>query len=484
MGRFTALSIILAFLMTFSISVSAEDDNLFKGGKSYGSFKFFKEVPNALFFEEAITNNDSFEFRKAIRNHNIDTIVLSSPGGALFEGLTIAGMIFDKELTTYVPKTGRCASACAFMFFAGNNRQATGRLGVHQFYSTSDDETAKIANVEYGSQFTVSEIIGYLNEFETPPFVFEKMFAQKQMYFFSEDELVKLNTAPTDEATLANFSKIDEFVVKAKEATEQADAKAAEVIEKIVVSVPKLEIKAPSSPDQMPDTELELSTAKIKTEIQKELNRLGCEAGTVDGIIGQNSQLALFRFTKKTDYKFNLALFSSTDFLIALRKINSFQCPEVTPVKLGSFYKIDWECSGEGNGDSSFFKVERKNARSYNIIGTDRFGNQLQNAEKQPASASLSVDFESYLTLKNKPAGVILATGKYSETEKKIYLNASSNSKYNTCKMIGSLASPQEYTLRDQYEDVRPKTLTEKAICWGHWGIMLGMGMGATCIPW
>jgi len=478
------LTILLAFLMTLSSPVSAEDDNLFKG-KSYGSFMFFEEVPNALFFEDDISKNDSFEFRKAIRNHDIDTIVLSSPGGALFEGLTIAGMIFDKELTTYVPKTGRCASACAFMFFAGNNRQATGRLGVHQFYSNSDDESAKIANIEYGSQFTVSEIIGYLNEFETPPFVFEKMFAQKQMYFFSDDELVRLNTAPTDEATLANFSKIDKFVVKAKETTKQADAKAVEVIEKIVVSVPKLEIEAPSLPNQIPDTELELSIVEIKTEIQKELNRLGCEAGTIDGIIGRNSQLALFRFTKKTDYRFNLALFSSTDFLIALRKINSFQCPEVTPVKLGSFYKLDWECSGEGNGDSSFFKVERKNARSYNLIGTDKFGNKMQNAGKQPALASLSIDFESYLTLKNKPTGVILATGKYSETEKKIYLNASSKSKYNTCKMIGSLASPQEYSPSDQWEDARPKTLAEKVVCWGAWGIMLGVtGTGAGCIPW
>ena len=63
------ITIILAFLMTLSTPVSAEDDNLFKG-KSYGSFMFFEEVPNALFFEDDISKNDSFEFRKAIRNHD------------------------------------------------------------------------------------------------------------------------------------------------------------------------------------------------------------------------------------------------------------------------------------------------------------------------------------------------------------------------------------------------------------------------------
>ena len=36
----------IAFLMTLSTPVSANDDNLFKG-KSYGSFMFFEEVPNA-----------------------------------------------------------------------------------------------------------------------------------------------------------------------------------------------------------------------------------------------------------------------------------------------------------------------------------------------------------------------------------------------------------------------------------------------------
>jgi hypothetical protein len=316
--------------MTLSAPVSAEDENLFKG-KSYGSFMFFEEVPNALFFEAGIANNDSFEFRKAIRNHDINTIVLSSPGGALFEGLTIAGMIFDKELTTYVPKTGRCASACAFMFFAGKNRQATGRLGVHQFYSTSDDKTAKIANVEYGSQFTVSEIIGYLNEFETPPFVFEKMFAQKQMYFFSDDELAKLNNAPTDAATIANFSKIDEFVVKAKEATKQAKAEAVEVETTVEVK--------------------DNDDLALRKQIQAELNRIGCTLGRVDGKIGPASKRALSRFNKQNKSSYGVrAFFNDKSQLNKLRKISSGFCsPIVVQAKVKdedtTFWRGQYKCA-------------------------------------------------------------------------------------------------------------------------------------------
>ena len=87
-------------------------------------------------------------------------------------------MVFDKKLATYVPENTLCASACAFIFFAGDKRQANRKLGVHQFYNNSN-KTAQIGQVQDQAQFTVSEIIGFLNEFGTPPFVFEKMFAQK-----------------------------------------------------------------------------------------------------------------------------------------------------------------------------------------------------------------------------------------------------------------------------------------------------------------
>ena len=200
------------------------------------------------------------------------------------------------------------------MFFAGKNRQATGRLGVHQFHSTSDDETAKIANVEYGSQFTVSEIIGYLNEFETPPFVFEKMFAQKQMYFFSDDELAKLNTAPTDAATIANFSKIDEFVVKAKEATKQAKAEAVEVETTVEVK--------------------DNDDLALRKQIQAELNRIGCTLGRVDGKIGPASKRALSRFNKlnKSDYVPD-EFFNNSTRIELLKGFGKGACPKVMAVK-------------------------------------------------------------------------------------------------------------------------------------------------------
>ena len=177
----------------------------------YGSFLYFEQIPNALFFFGAIERSDSFEFRKAIRTHPIDTVVLGSPGGSVWEGLSMAGIIYDKKLRTYVPKGSECASACSFMYFAGQPRHAGGKVGVHQFYSGNDKVDEGKTNFE--SQFTVSEIIGFLNEFNTPPFVFERMFSQKEMYYFTAKEMEEINSTSYPEPdTGVVYNEIDQLM--------------------------------------------------------------------------------------------------------------------------------------------------------------------------------------------------------------------------------------------------------------------------------
>ena len=182
----------------------------------YGSFLHSEKVPNALFFFDYIEKNDNFEFRKALRNHDVDLIVLSSRGGSVWEGLSIAGIINDKGLNVYVPKTsvkgdGNCASACSFMFFAGETRNVEGKLGVHQFLSKEKEKKEKIVEIQKNSQFTVSEIIGYLNEFEKPPWDFERMFQQSEMYYFKKTELVQLETEVSDEL-VTHYGKSEKFI--------------------------------------------------------------------------------------------------------------------------------------------------------------------------------------------------------------------------------------------------------------------------------
>ena len=63
----------------------------------YGSFAHSPIASKSLFLFGEIRDNDSFHLRKALRNHEISNIVLLSPGGAVFEGLQMAGIIHDQR---------------------------------------------------------------------------------------------------------------------------------------------------------------------------------------------------------------------------------------------------------------------------------------------------------------------------------------------------------------------------------------------------
>ena len=112
-------------LLISNVLVSAQNETKF-AITSYGSFLHTERVPNALFLSNDIEKDDSFELRRALSKHDIEILVLSSFGGSVWESLNIAGIIQDKELTTYLPKLGidekgSCSTACSIMFFGGIN---------------------------------------------------------------------------------------------------------------------------------------------------------------------------------------------------------------------------------------------------------------------------------------------------------------------------------------------------------------------------
>ena len=135
----------------------------------------------------------------------------------------MAGIINDKRLDTFIPENsirtggGNCASACAFMFFAGESRKANGKLGVHQFYSADSSKKAEVGSTQKIAQFTVSEIIGFLNEFETPPWVYERMFQQSNMYYFKDSELLKLESE-SSEAQKDSYKETENFIAELRAA--------------------------------------------------------------------------------------------------------------------------------------------------------------------------------------------------------------------------------------------------------------------------
>lgn len=353
--RFT-IFMLLALNVSFSTPAISQPLDL----SVYGSFVHSPTANKSLFLFGEIQKDDSFHLRKALRNHEISNIVLLSPGGAVFEGLQLAGIIHDKGLGTIVPSRGldgigRCASACSFMFFAGKKRKISGQLGVHQFYSADKNRSAEIGAVQEGVQITASQIIGFLNEFQTPPFVFEKMFQQTDMYYFNSDEVSQLETKET---TFPNeiIENIDDFIERFRIEIDQylksehSEQQSSEVTPRTDVPAPQPRKKLIIEDETKPDDDifkLQKNTAKL---VQSNLNRIGCDLGRVDGVVGPASKRAL-RLYNSVNGSFHspTQFFYSSQTLEELRKKPSGFCPAPArkkPVSLKNKYELAVSCGG------------------------------------------------------------------------------------------------------------------------------------------
>ncbi len=179
----------------------------------FGSIYYFDELPKTAFLLGPVEQNDSFELRRLIRNNEVDFIVTASPGGNLFEGLQMASIIHDNGLETYLPSDWSCESSCVNIFLGGKSRLVSGQLGVHQFYSPDGDtQRTTQSSATKTALYTTSDIIGILNQFETPPFVYERMFSTTDIYYFSDSEKRRLNVASNKYKYFDRIDKIDYFM--------------------------------------------------------------------------------------------------------------------------------------------------------------------------------------------------------------------------------------------------------------------------------
>ena len=209
--------------LTFLTSGLVAQENKFSLS-SYGDelstephkFFYFDELDGVLFLNGTIEKGMYTNFRQAIAENKIHTIVLNSLGGDVEEGLNIAGTVFDKGIKTYIPRGYECYSACSFIFLAGSEKYALGELGVHQaaFADDVSKEKASIGSITTVSQLTTADILLRLGEFNTPRFVEQRMLrtAPDDMYVFNEKELNKLGNLDVSNNNKALFKNIDKFI--------------------------------------------------------------------------------------------------------------------------------------------------------------------------------------------------------------------------------------------------------------------------------
>ena len=149
-------------------------------------FRFDPAHPAVIELNGEITSGSALAFRRTLlAAPDARILVLNSPGGSVTAGLLIADDVHTRKLATVIPAGSTCASACSYIFLAGNERQADGRLGVHQMWAEQPDLEA--------AQMSIADVIDTLNRFGTPIGVVTIMFRTPpdDMYYFSADEAVR-----------------------------------------------------------------------------------------------------------------------------------------------------------------------------------------------------------------------------------------------------------------------------------------------------
>lgn len=132
--------------------------------------------------EGEITPAVAADFAALAGRTGLKSVSLNSPGGRVFPALDIARAIKAAGLNTVVPAGDECHSACAFIFLAGHERIAQGKLGVHQVSGVDDPSLTQTA---------IGRIYEDLVTFNAPSYLVSRMLRTPpgDMYVFTPEEL-------------------------------------------------------------------------------------------------------------------------------------------------------------------------------------------------------------------------------------------------------------------------------------------------------
>ena len=120
----------------------------------------------------------------------LNKIILASDGGDVAEAVRIAGLV--KSLFTQVivgPLTGRCVSACFFIYAAAVQREADGErlVGINRPFIADPDEAAAVAPAEGRA---LAQVRVFLRENAVPNYLVDEMFrrASDDAYWLSDED--------------------------------------------------------------------------------------------------------------------------------------------------------------------------------------------------------------------------------------------------------------------------------------------------------
>ena len=157
--------------------------------------------PEVLRLDGEIDVRTPFMLGAALRAQpQITTLELHSPGGDVYQALSMVDRIRTAGLATRIAPGDRCHSACSFLFFAGVDRKAEGALGVHQLAAPN----------QQSAQYVMNDVLDVLLALDVPDDVRRRMFQTpaEEMYVFSPAEVAALGFDAAPGTTSATSTAI------------------------------------------------------------------------------------------------------------------------------------------------------------------------------------------------------------------------------------------------------------------------------------
>ena len=171
-GDWAMKKLLHSSLLTFALIISGQ--SFARAGEL-----IFGEGDKWVVFQGPILTEEMDEILSQLDDKKPEQILLNSVGGNLTGAIRFAKYVREKEMETWISRNQTCASACALIFFAGVERFSEGKLIVHQYLPTAGQGDAMVTwdRAFIGVQSMVWQIVTLLNNFGTPPFVFERIFS-------------------------------------------------------------------------------------------------------------------------------------------------------------------------------------------------------------------------------------------------------------------------------------------------------------------
>ena len=169
-------------------------------------FSFRPASPRGLSFPSVVMSGEiqrgdyerlqSF-IRKDFDRFRSSVLVLTSPGGDLFEAIKIGNIVkASYSHVSVYESVGVCASACFLIYVASVSRGATlPSIGIHRpYFDPHYFSKLSIAQAEVRHKELTRKIREYLEEREVPQYLIEKMFSlsSDEVYWLTYDDLDRI----------------------------------------------------------------------------------------------------------------------------------------------------------------------------------------------------------------------------------------------------------------------------------------------------